>query len=112
MENKNKNKKEWFRKSAWIKIEALFQAIAHLIDYNLKYREMAILSDIAVWPLVCLIIVFAVCAIYYCVKTELKNGRKIGASTNEEAEEENVTVVVKKISGKILPDPEMDFLVE
>ena len=62
---------------------------------------MAILYEIAVWPLVCLIVAFALCAIYYCVKIELKNRRKIGASKNEEAEEESVSVVVKKISGKI-----------
>ena len=61
--------------------------------------EDAILPEIAMWPLLMVVILFVAVATYYCVKTEIKN-RKIGASkVDVEAAEDEV--VVKNISGKL-----------
>ena len=58
------------------------------------------LPEIAVVPFVCLLIAFAISAIYYCVKTEIENKRKVGTTNLNEAEEEDRKIVVKNISGE------------
>ena len=57
-----------------------------------------ILPGIAIGPLVGLIVIFVLSAIYYCVKVELENRRKIGASKSK-LQDDDTTIVVKKISG-------------
>ena len=57
------------------------------------------LPEIAVVPFVCLLIAFAISAIYYCVKTEIENKRKVGTTILNEVEEEDAKIVVKNISG-------------
>ena len=57
------------------------------------------LPEIAVVPFVCLLIAFAISAIYYCVKTEIENKKKVGTTNLNVEAEEDAKIVVKNISG-------------